>query len=127
MPLPDPSVALDDEIAFALGTASRAVTRRYRDLRARSAQLQELLEERVYELDAVEEIRLWGLMGGIELGPPAPSLRGARRVCSVAVGRGVLLRPLGDVVVLMPPLTVTPQEIEQIVDALVAGIIDVMT
>ena len=97
------------------------------NVRARSAQLQELLEERVYELDAVEEIRLWGLMGGVELGLPAPSLRGARRVCSVAVGRGVLLRPLGDVVVLMPPLTVTPQEIEQIVDALVAGIIDVMT
>src|SRR5207245_211349 len=69
------------------------------NVRARSAQLQELLEERVYELDAVEEIRLWGLMGGVELGPPAPSLRGARRVCSVAVGRGVLLRPLGDVVV----------------------------
>ena len=31
---PDPSVALDDEIAFALGSASRAVTRRYRDLLA---------------------------------------------------------------------------------------------
>ena len=43
-----------------------------------------------------------------------------------AVGRGVLLRPLGDVVVLMPPLTVTPDEIVQIVDALVAGITDVM-
>jgi MarR family transcriptional regulator, organic hydroperoxide resistance regulator len=34
VPLPDPSVALDDEIAFALGSASRAVTRRYRDLLA---------------------------------------------------------------------------------------------
>jgi DNA-binding MarR family transcriptional regulator len=34
VPLPDPSVALDDEIAFALGCASRAVTRRYRDLLA---------------------------------------------------------------------------------------------
>ena len=32
MPLPDRSVALDDEIAFALSSASRAVTRRYRDL-----------------------------------------------------------------------------------------------
>jgi adenosylmethionine-8-amino-7-oxononanoate aminotransferase len=97
------------------------------NVRARSAQLQELLEERVYELDAVEEIRLWGLMGGVELGPPAASTRAGRRVCAVAVGRGVLLRPLGDVVVLMPPLTVTPDEIEQIVDALVAGITDVMT
>jgi adenosylmethionine-8-amino-7-oxononanoate aminotransferase len=96
------------------------------NVRARSAQLQALLDERVYELDAVEEIRLWGLMGGIELKPPAPSLRAGRRVCAVAVGRGVLLRPLGDVVVLMPPLTVTPDEIVQIVDALVAGITDVM-
>jgi len=96
------------------------------NVRARSAQLQDLLDERVYELDAVEEIRLWGLMGGIELKPPAPSLRAGRRVCAVAVGRGVLLRPLGDVVVLMPPLTVTPDEIVQIVDALVAGITDVM-
>jgi DNA-binding MarR family transcriptional regulator len=34
VPLPDPSVALDDEIAFALGSASRAVTRRYRELLA---------------------------------------------------------------------------------------------
>src|SRR6266704_1121075 len=34
------------------------------NVRARSAQLQQLLDERVYELDAVEEIRLWGLMGG---------------------------------------------------------------
>jgi DNA-binding MarR family transcriptional regulator len=32
--LPEPSTALEDEIAFALGTASRAVTRRYRDLLA---------------------------------------------------------------------------------------------
>jgi len=96
------------------------------NVRARSAQLQSLLDERVYELDAVDEIRLWGLMGGVELKPPAPSLRAGRRVCAVAVGRGVLLRPLGDVVVLMPPLTVTPDEIVQIVDALVAGITDVM-
>jgi adenosylmethionine-8-amino-7-oxononanoate aminotransferase len=30
----------------------------------------------------------------------------------------VLLRPLGDVVVLMPPLTITASEVERIVDAL---------
>jgi adenosylmethionine-8-amino-7-oxononanoate aminotransferase len=95
------------------------------NVRARSTQLQELLEERVYPLDAVGEVRLWGLMGGVELAPPAPGLRWGRRVCAVAVGRGVLLRPLGDVVVLMPPLTVTPYDIVQIVDAIVAGISEV--
>ena len=38
--------------------------------------------------------------------------------------RGVLIRPLGDVVVLMPPLTTTAEEIDRIVDALVASIGD---
>ena len=38
---------------------------------------------------------------------PRDDLRWGRRVCAAAVERGVLLRPLGDVVVLMPPLTIT--------------------
>jgi adenosylmethionine-8-amino-7-oxononanoate aminotransferase len=47
-------------------------------------------------------------------------------VCAAAVERGVLLRPLGDVVVLMPPLTITSPELHCIVDAL-AGAIDEVT
>ena len=38
----------------------------------------------------------------------------------------MLIRPLGDVVVLMPPLTVTADEIERIVDAVAASIADVV-
>jgi adenosylmethionine-8-amino-7-oxononanoate aminotransferase len=45
-------------------------------------------------------------------------LRWGRRACAEAVRHGVLLRPLGDVVVLMPPLTVTSPELHRIVDAL---------
>ena len=41
------------------------------------------------------------------------------------VDRGVLLRPLGDVVVLMPLLTVTADEIDRIVDTLAAAIREV--
>jgi adenosylmethionine-8-amino-7-oxononanoate aminotransferase len=37
----------------------------------------------------------------------------------------VLLRPLGDVVVLMPPLTITAPELHRIVDVLEAAIDDV--
>jgi adenosylmethionine-8-amino-7-oxononanoate aminotransferase len=37
----------------------------------------------------------------------------------------VLLRPLGDVVVLMPPLTITASEVERIVDALDGALDDV--
>ena len=36
----------------------------------------------------------------------------------------MLLRPLGDTVVLMPPLTITAGEIERIVDVLAAAIGD---
>jgi len=95
------------------------------NVRARSAQLQRLLDERVYPLEAVDEVRLWGLMGGVELRAPAPDLRWGRRVCAACVARGVLLRPLGDVIVLMPPLTVTAEEVERIVDVLVASVIEV--
>jgi adenosylmethionine-8-amino-7-oxononanoate aminotransferase len=35
-----------------------------------------------------------------------------------------LLRPLGDVVVIMPPLTITADEIVRIVDALEGGLDD---
>jgi adenosylmethionine-8-amino-7-oxononanoate aminotransferase len=47
-------------------------------------------------------------------------------VCAAAVERGVLIRPLGDVVVLMPPLTVTSEEIHRIVHT-VADAIDEVT
>jgi adenosylmethionine---8-amino-7-oxononanoate aminotransferase len=92
---------------------------------ARSAQLGELLESRVAPLPAVAEVRLCGLMGGVELAPPEPGLRWGRQVCAAAVRRGVLLRPLGDVVVLMPMLTSTAAEIERIVDVLEAAITEV--
>jgi adenosylmethionine-8-amino-7-oxononanoate aminotransferase len=94
-------------------------------VRARAATLARLAAERLAPLPAVADVRLCGLMGGVELAPPADDLRWGRRVCAAAVRRGVLLRPLGDVVVLMPPLTVTDGEVERIVDALAAAIAEV--
>jgi adenosylmethionine-8-amino-7-oxononanoate transaminase len=95
------------------------------NVRHRSAQLARLLAERVTPLAAVGAVRLQGLMGGVELAPPRDGLRWGRRVCAAAVERGVLLRPLGDVVVLMPHLTVTSHQIERIVAVLVEAIEDV--
>jgi len=88
----------------------------------RGAQLDALLAEKVAPHPAVGEVRRRGLMVGVELSPPAPGLRWGRRVCAAAVRRGVLLRPLGDVVVVMPPLTITAAEIYRIVDALEAAL-----
>jgi adenosylmethionine-8-amino-7-oxononanoate aminotransferase len=95
------------------------------NVRARSAELQQLLDDRIAPRAAVREVRLRGLMGGVELAPPADGLRWGRRVCAAAVARGVLLRPLGDVVVLMPPLTITSEELHRIVHALDAALDDV--
>ncbi|HEX2064031.1 MAG TPA: aminotransferase class III-fold pyridoxal phosphate-dependent enzyme [Acidimicrobiales bacterium] len=91
----------------------------------RSDQLAALLGDRVLPLRGVADVRLQGLMGGVELRPAAAGLRWGRRVCAAAVRRGVLIRPLGDVVVLMPPLTVTAPEVERIVDVLVEAIDEV--
>jgi adenosylmethionine-8-amino-7-oxononanoate aminotransferase len=94
------------------------------NVRARSGQLRQLLETRVAPLDAVGAVRLRGLMGGVELAPPSDGLRWGRQVCAAAVRRGVLLRPLGDVIVVMPPLTITSEEIDRIVDALADAIVE---
>jgi adenosylmethionine---8-amino-7-oxononanoate aminotransferase len=97
------------------------------NVRARSDELRALLGTRVATHPAVGDVRLHGLMGGIELAPPRDGLRWGRRVCAAAVERGVLLRPLGDVVVVMPPLTVTSGEVRRIVDALEGAIDEVTT
>jgi adenosylmethionine-8-amino-7-oxononanoate aminotransferase len=94
------------------------------NVRARSAELRDRLDRRIAPLPAVAEVRLQGLMGGVELAAPDPARRWGRRVCAAAVERGVLLRPLGDVVVVMPPLTITTPELDRIVDVLEAAIGD---
>ena len=87
----------------------------------RSAELRTLLGERIEPLPQVAEVRLEGLMGGVELHGAEGERRG-REVCKAAVERGVLLRSLSDVVVLMPPLTITAPELERIVDTMAEAI-----
>jgi len=93
-------------------------------VRRQSDRLRALLDDRIAPLDAVAGIRLCGLMGGVELAPPTDGLRWGRRVCAGCVERRVLLRPLGDVVVLMPPLTVTDGELDRIVSVLRESILE---
>jgi len=88
------------------------------NVRARAEQLRARLAERIAGRPEVRAIRQQGLMVGVELAPPQEGLRWGRRVCAASVRRGVLLRPLGDVVVLMPILTSTSEEIERIVATL---------
>jgi adenosylmethionine-8-amino-7-oxononanoate aminotransferase len=114
--------------SFAGNALAAAVARRHlalldeldvlTNVRERAAQLGDRLAELSAHRPAVAEVRRRGLMTGVELAPPNEGLRWGRLVCAAAVRRGVLLRPLGDVVVLMPLLTSTPDEIDRIVDVL---------
>jgi adenosylmethionine-8-amino-7-oxononanoate aminotransferase len=91
--------------------------------------LARLLTERVAPLPGVFEIRSRGVMTGIELRegetPMEPALRAGRRVILAARRRGVVVRPLGDTVVLNPPLTMTDAEAEILVSAVTEAIAEV--
>jgi adenosylmethionine-8-amino-7-oxononanoate aminotransferase len=63
--------------------------------------------------DGVVEVRRVGTMTGIEVRPVGE--RTGFEVCRAARRRGVLIRPLGDVVVLMPPLGIADDELDELV------------
>jgi adenosylmethionine---8-amino-7-oxononanoate aminotransferase len=64
----------------------------------------------------VAEVRQRGFMVGIDLGEHDPALRLGHRVTLEARKRGAIVRPLGDVVVLMPPLSIAESELQRLVE-----------
>ena len=86
------------------------------------ARLKELLQP-LRERPHVADVRQWGMMVGIELAedvptrrPYPPGKRIGKQVILEARRRGVMLRPLGDVIVLMPPLSTSKAELEELVN-----------
>jgi adenosylmethionine-8-amino-7-oxononanoate aminotransferase len=86
----------------------------------------------IAELEHVGEVRQRGAMVGIELVANrltkeayATEERIGHRVCLAARRHGVLLRPLGGVVVLMPPLSLTEDEARLLGDAVHHAIVEV--
>ena len=76
--------------------------------------LAELLEP-IAALPAVAEVRQRGFMVGIELQGFPLEARMGHQVTLEARRRGAVIRPLGDVVVLMPPLAIETAELRQLV------------
>jgi adenosylmethionine-8-amino-7-oxononanoate aminotransferase len=69
-----------------------------------------------YNLPSVAEVRQKGMMAGIELhGRPEDRL--GARVCQSLRKYGVILRPLGNCVVLMPPLSISVMELNYLLMA----------
>ncbi len=73
------------------------------------------LLESVADLPAVHEVRPVGLMVGIEIEGYELSDRIGHRVTLEARRRGAIVRPLGDVVILMPPLSMSEQDLRRLV------------
>ena len=73
------------------------------------------LRRYVEPLGAVAEVRRRGFMTGIELAGFDPAERMGHRVTVAARRLGAIVRPLGDVVVLMPPLAITEADLRRLV------------
>ena len=77
----------------------------------------------------VADVRQTGMIAAVELvrdkgkrAPFATSERRGLRVYRHGLERGVLLRPLGDVVYFMPPYVIAPEEIDLMVEVAIEGI-----
>ena len=76
--------------------------------------LAELLHP-VWAHAAVRQVRRRGFMVGVELVPHPLAERIGHRVTLEARRRGAIIRPLGDVVVLMPPLSISQEDLRRLV------------
>ena len=77
----------------------------------------ELLEELlsgIAALDEVTEIRQRGFMVAIDLGDHDAELRIGHRVTNEARERGAIIRPLGNTVVIVPPLSISAEELREL-------------
>jgi len=73
------------------------------------------------ELPGVKEVRQCGFIAGIEIAQPQM----AAAVCIEARHHGLLTRPIGNVIVLMPPLCITMAELTKALEALRTALIEV--
>jgi adenosylmethionine-8-amino-7-oxononanoate aminotransferase len=67
------------------------------------------------QMSVVGEVRWRGFMVGIDIEGFDPALRMGHRVTLEARERGAIIRPLGDVIVLMPPLSIEWRELQRLV------------
>jgi adenosylmethionine-8-amino-7-oxononanoate aminotransferase len=115
-------------LACAAGIATLDVFREERTLERLQPKIEllgELLEP-IAAHAAVNEVRRCGFMVGIELLEHPLPMRIGHQVTLEARRRGAIIRPLGDVVVLMPPLAISADDLRRLV-AITAEAIDAAT
>jgi len=115
-------------LACAAALASLEVFNEERTLESLGPKIDLLarLLEPLTDHTAVREVRRCGFMVGIELEEYPLPVRMGHHVTLEARRRGAIIRPLGDVVVLMPPLAITEADLRRLV-AITAEAIDSAT
>jgi adenosylmethionine-8-amino-7-oxononanoate aminotransferase len=120
-----------NQLGAAAALASLDILQSEKSVRQR-AQLQKLLHaelQTLWSLPNVGDIRQVGLVAGIELVKNwrtrealALRERAGIRVCAAMARQGVLTRPVGNVIVLMPPYCTTPSQLQKMVSALATSV-----
>jgi len=120
-----------NQLGAAAALASLDVLQSQPSLRARQHLEKTLRAElqTLWPLPQVGDIRQNGLVAGIELvrdwrtrAPFAWRERAGMRVCEAMARHGVLTRPVGNVIVLMPPYCTTPRQVKITIDVLKTAI-----
>ncbi|HEY5052376.1 MAG TPA: adenosylmethionine--8-amino-7-oxononanoate transaminase [Solirubrobacterales bacterium] len=91
-------------------------------LRPKISLLEELLAE-VEAMAEVTEVRSRGFMVGIDLGDHDAELRLGHRVTLEARERGAIVRPLGNTIVLVPPLAISEADLRRLVEITAESIV----
>lgn len=116
-----------NQLGAAAGIASLDLLQTARSQRARLKLAQNLRSglDSLWELPWVGDIRQVGLVAGIELvrnwqtrEPFALEEKAGVRVCESLARQGVLTRPIGNVLVVMPPYCTTGRQIKKLIAAL---------
>jgi adenosylmethionine-8-amino-7-oxononanoate aminotransferase len=118
-------------LAAAVGLATLDVFDQEQTLAQLPPKIDRLAEHlaRIADHPHVGDVRQCGLIAGIELVRDRPTQdpypwaeKRGYRVCDYARAEGVWLRPLGNVIVIMPPLAITLEELDRICLAVESGI-----
>ena len=125
-----------NQLGAAASLASLEILQTEKSVRQR-AQLQKHMREQLqllWSLPHVGDVRQVGLIAGVELVRNwrtresfALRERAGIHVCNAMAKRGVLTRPIGNVIVLMPPYCTTRAQLEKIISALHDSIHDVLS
>jgi adenosylmethionine-8-amino-7-oxononanoate aminotransferase len=89
--------------------------------------------QRFWEHPNVGDVRVEGGIGAVELVEDFPTRRPwpaaagiGHRVCAAARQHGILTRPIGNVLLLMPPFCCSSEDVSSMIDALWKGLCDVL-